>query len=35
VLSGVTTAAEAALANPPPDAIVADLGSVAGLLGWR
>ena len=34
VLSGVTSAAEASLATPPPDAVVADLGSIAALLGW-
>jgi 4-nitrophenyl phosphatase len=34
VLSGVTTRAEADAANPPPDASVADLASVAGLFGW-
>jgi 4-nitrophenyl phosphatase len=35
VLSGVTSAAEAASANPPPDAVVADLASVGGLFGWH
>jgi 4-nitrophenyl phosphatase len=35
VLSGVTTSAEAAAAEPQPDAVVADLASVAGLLGWE
>jgi 4-nitrophenyl phosphatase len=35
VLTGVTTAADAALASPPPDAIVTDLGSVAELFGWQ
>jgi 4-nitrophenyl phosphatase len=35
VLSGVTTPVEAAGVTPPPDAIVADLASVAGLLDWR
>jgi ribonucleotide monophosphatase NagD (HAD superfamily) len=35
VLSGVTSAAEAASATPPADAVVADLASVAGLFGWR
>jgi 4-nitrophenyl phosphatase len=34
VLSGVTTAAEAAAAQPPPDATVADLASVAQLFDW-
>ena len=34
VLSGVTGAAEAAAAVPPPDATVADLASVSGLLNW-
>jgi len=32
VLTGVTTAAEAAAAHPPPDAVCPDLGSVAGLV---
>jgi HAD superfamily hydrolase (TIGR01450 family) len=35
VLSGVTNPGEAAVAEPQPDAIVADLASVAALLGWR
>ena len=35
VLSGVTTPAEAAAATVQPDAVAADLASVAGLLGWR
>jgi 4-nitrophenyl phosphatase len=35
VLTGVTTPAEAAAANPPPDAIQPDLASVADLFGWR
>jgi 4-nitrophenyl phosphatase len=35
VLSGVTTPAEAAVFEPQPDAVVADLANVAGLLGWR
>ncbi len=35
VLSGVTTSTEAAIANPPPDAIVSDLGNVSDLLGWH
>jgi HAD superfamily hydrolase (TIGR01457 family) len=34
VLSGVTSRAEADSANPQPEAILADLASVAGLLGW-
>jgi ribonucleotide monophosphatase NagD (HAD superfamily) len=35
VLSGVSTAADAARAEPPPDAIAADLANVADLFGWR
>ena len=35
VLTGVTDRAEADAAIPSPDAIVADLASVADLLGWR
>ena len=35
VLTGVTNPSEAAVAEPQPDAVVADLASVAGLLGWR
>jgi 4-nitrophenyl phosphatase len=35
VLTGVTTPAEAAVAHPAPDAVVANLASVAELLGWR
>jgi 4-nitrophenyl phosphatase len=35
VLSGVTTRAEAEASSSRPDAIVADLASVAGLFGWR
>ena len=34
VLSGVTTAGEAELANPQPDAVTPDLAHVAGLFGW-
>jgi 4-nitrophenyl phosphatase len=34
VLSGVTTLAQAEAASQRPDAVVADLASVAGLLGW-
>jgi 4-nitrophenyl phosphatase len=34
VLSGVTTAAAAQAADPPPDAVVANLARVADLLGW-
>ncbi len=34
VLSGVTTRAEAEAAQPPPDAIAADLASVAQLPNW-
>lgn len=35
VLTGVTSPAEAAAAEPPPDATVEGLGSVGGLLGWN
>ena len=35
VLSGVSTASEAAAAQPPPDAVLPDLASVAQLLGWH
>jgi 4-nitrophenyl phosphatase len=35
VLTGVTTPAEAITADPPPDAIAADLAHVADVLGWR
>lgn len=35
VLSGVSTRAEAAAEQPPPDAVVADLAHVADLLDWR
>jgi 4-nitrophenyl phosphatase len=35
VLSGVTSAAEAGAAEPPPDAVVADLAHAADLLGWH
>jgi 4-nitrophenyl phosphatase len=34
VLSGVTSPEEAAAAASPPDAMLANLASVAGLLGW-
>jgi 4-nitrophenyl phosphatase len=34
VLSGVTSRAQADAARPRPDAIVANLANVAGLLGW-
>src|SRR5439155_6450132 len=34
VLSGVTSAAEAATAQPPPDVTVKDLASVANILNW-
>jgi 4-nitrophenyl phosphatase len=34
VLTGVTDRAEAEAAIPAPDAVVTDLASVAGLLGW-
>jgi hypothetical protein len=35
VLSGVSTRAEAEAMTDQPDAILADLASVAGLLGWH
>jgi len=35
VLTGVTNPSEAAAAAQQPDAVVADLASVASLLGWR
>lgn len=35
VLSGVTTAEQAAVADPQPDAVVPNLAAVADLLGWR
>jgi ribonucleotide monophosphatase NagD (HAD superfamily) len=35
VLTGVTNPSEANAAATRPDAVVGDLASVAGLLGWR
>jgi 4-nitrophenyl phosphatase len=34
VLTGVSTAEQAARSAEPPDAVLPDLGAVAGLLGW-
>jgi ribonucleotide monophosphatase NagD (HAD superfamily) len=34
VLSGVTTAQQAAAFEHPPDAVVPDLAAVGGLFGW-